>query len=114
MRDVELMIKSLEEMANRPGGLILVARTLGMSETQQTRIHNIDLLTDAGLAVWVTDSGVRITNDGYDFLNAVNQDRPRYVGMVKELLAQGKSLLAATSNVISIVNGLGAAGSPAV
>ena len=112
MRDVELMVKSLEEMANQSRGLILVPRTLGMSKAHQMKLHNIDLLTDVGLAVWVSDSGVRITNDGYDFLNAVNQDRSKYVALVKDFLDQGKTLLGAVSNVVSIVNGLSAAANP--
>ena len=107
MRDVELMIRSLEEMADQSGGLILVPRTLSMSEAQQMKLHNIDLLTDAGLAVWMTDSGVRISNDGYDFLNAVSQDRQRYVDRAKELLDQGKSLFAVVANIVSVVNSLG-------
>ena len=106
MRDVELMIRSLEEMAGKSDGLILAPRALSMSEAQRMRLHNIDLLTDTGLAVWVSDSGVRITNDGYDFLNAVNQDRPRYVDMAKELLGQGKSMFAVAANIIAVVNGL--------
>ena len=114
MLDFESMIKSLEEMANQPNGMISIPKTLGMSVSQQNKLHNIELLTDAGLAVWVNDTRVRITLEGHTVLAAVNQDRPRYVDMVKELIGKGKPLLAATSNVISIVNGISATGGAAV
>ena len=106
MRDINQMIDLLEEMDNDPGGFILVRNTLNMSSAQRKRYHHAELLTDAGLALQKSDSGFRITNGGYDFLNAVKQDRPKYIAKAKELLEQGKSLLDVVAQVISIVNGL--------
>ena len=106
MRDIDEMIDLLDDMASDPGGLILLIRSLGMSPSEQKRLHNADLLEDAGLATWVSDSGIRITNDGYDFLNAVKRDRPTYTDRAKKLLEQGKSLLSVASNIIAVVNAL--------
>ena len=107
MRNFEQMFKLLEDMADEPGGLIIVRKHLGMSSEERAEAHSVQLLTDAGLAIWESDSGVRITNQGYNFLNAVKQDRPKYIAKAKELLGQGKSLLAVAAKVVSIVNGLG-------
>lgn len=106
MRDINQMIELLEEMASNPNGQILLMKTLGMSSFQQERIHNADLLEDAGLATWISDSSIRITNTGYDFLNAVKQDRPTYIDKAKKLLEQGKSLFSVVSNIIAMVNAL--------
>ena len=106
MRDPEVMIEILEEMGDKPDGLILLPRTLDMSAARRTRLHHVDLLTDAGLAYQVSDSGYRITNQGYDFLNAVKQDKPRYTDVFKDLLSQGKPVLDAASQVVSIVSGV--------
>ena len=106
MRDIVLMVDLLEDMAAKPDGYILLVKHLGMSERERKRHHNAELLSDAGLATWKSDSAVRITNDGYDFLNAVNQDPPKYTARAKELLGQGKTLLAVAKDIISIVNAI--------
>ncbi len=106
MRDIDQMIDLLDEMASEPGGLILLVRTFDMSEAEEQRIHNADLLQDTGLALWVSASGIRITNDGYDFLNAVKRDRPTYVNRARKLLEEGKSLLSVVANVIAVVDAL--------
>ena len=46
----------------------------------------------------------RITNDGYNFLAAVKQDRPKYTEIFKNLLDQGKSLLNASNQIVTLVN----------
>ena len=104
MRDMELMLELLEEMDKDAGGSIMLVQTLGMSEEKRHRRHQADLLDDAGLAVWESDSMIRITNHGYDFLGAVNQDRPTYVARCKELLVQGKTLAEVAAAIITIVS----------
>ena len=100
------MIELLEEMGNVIDGQILIVRTMGMSEQKRERHHHAELLSDAGLATWKSDSMIRITNHGYDFLNAINQDPPTYTAKCKELLGQGKTLLDVANTVISIVTAL--------
>ena len=106
MRNIDLMIELLEEMSNCAGGQILLVRPLGMSDQDFERYHQAELLGDAGLAVWKSDSAIRITNSGYDFLNAINQDCPQYLATCKELLGKGKALLNVANHIISIVNSL--------
>ena len=104
MRNVDLMIELLEEMGNAVDGQIMMVQTMGMSETTRARRHHAELLSDAGLAIWQSDSMIRITNSGYEFLNAINQDPPKYISKCKELLGQGKQLLEVANTVMSIVN----------
>jgi len=72
MRDPELMLALLKEMSEDAGGYLTVARTLGMSPDERKYYHHVELLVDAGHAVWTSPRAdiARITNDGYDFLNA--------------------------------------------
>ena len=106
MRNVDLMIELLEEMSKSPDGQILLVRTFGMSDQDLERFHQAELLNDAGLAFRISDSAIRITNSGYDFLNAINQDRSRYIAKCDELLGKGKALLKVANDVIAIVNNL--------
>ncbi|MDE0307015.1 MAG: hypothetical protein OXI87_19360 [Albidovulum sp.] len=106
MRDIDLMVELLERMNSKPDGQILLLRHFNMSEEESKKYHNAELLSDAGLAIWKSDSAIRISNDGYDFLNAVKQEHPKYIDKAKELLGQGKTLLAVAKDIISIVNAL--------
>ena len=103
MRNADFMIEILNEMNNTVDGQILFVQTLGMSEIEREHRHHAELLDDAGLATWKSESMLRITNKGYDFLNAIGQDK-RYIESFKTLLAQGKSLLEVANKIISIVN----------
>ena len=93
MRDIDQIIKPLEDMADDPGGMILIRKYIGMSPEERTRVHSVELLTDAGLALRVSDGSFPITNAGYDFLNAVRQDRPRYMPRLRSFLAKGNPYL---------------------
>lgn len=104
VRDPELMIEILEEIAEKPEGYILEVATLGMSPTQSAKLHHLRLLADAGLVHQMNDHAHRITNDGYDFLGALEQDRPKYTEVFKNLLDQGKSLLNASNQIVTLVN----------
>lgn len=75
MRDPELMIGLLKEMAEDSYGHVMITKTLGMSEDKLHRIHQLELLVDAGLAEWRSDSMARIMNSGYDLIAAVDQAR---------------------------------------
>ena len=51
----------------------MIVQHMGMSDDELDRMHNIEILSDAGHAHWISDSMVRITNEGYDFLQAIQQ-----------------------------------------
>ena len=76
MRDPELLITLLSRMSADPGGKIEVERYFGRTGRQEIDLHHILLLVDCGYAKWTStrQEEVRITNDGYDFLNAVGQN----------------------------------------
>ena len=88
MRDPDLMLNLLREMAESASGRMLVVQHFGMSDDEQKRVHHIEILSDAGHVDWISDSMVRVTNDGYDFLNAVEQ-RPDLKATFIERLEQG-------------------------
>ena len=102
MRDPELLITLLREMADRPDGRIVMAVTLGMSEEEQRRKLHIELLADAGLVEWYdTKKFPRITSAGFDFIEAINKRkgaRERFL----EVLDTGAPLLSAVSAVASL------------
>ncbi len=104
MRNIGTMIELLEEMSNAVDGQLVMVQTMGMSETERAHNHHAELLIDTGLATWQSDSMIRITNSGYDFLNAINQDPPKYISKCKELIGQGKELLEVVKTVMSIAN----------
>ena len=72
MRDPELMLSLLQEMSEDNMGQLIVPMRIGMGVLEQRRHHHVALLVDAGHAAWTGDqySVARITNAGYDFLNA--------------------------------------------
>ena len=82
MRDPEVMLSLLREMAGNDGGWIVAPAQAHMgisSEDAQRRYHHAELLVDAGHAQWNDQKVVaRITNAGYDFIDAVEkQERVR-------------------------------------
>lgn len=105
MRDPELMIELLEEMSKEQSGSLFVIRHHGMSEIEEARFHHVELLCDVGLAQQKSDSSFRITNTGYDFLGAINQDRPITFSKFKKLLQEGIELAESVRRVIDFVNG---------
>ena len=100
MRDADLMLEILKELKDSPSGQSPFLKTMDMD---LERYHHAELLCDSGLATWRSDSFLRITNQGYDFINAINQDK-KHVESFKNLLSQGKSLLDVVHKIISIVN----------
>ena len=75
MRDGELLPALLREMAASQDGRSELVKTLGMGEEEQRRCHHMELLADAGLAEWDGRKFPRITNAGYDFIEAVTRTK---------------------------------------
>lgn len=71
MRDKEMMIALLTEMAEDSEGRILIFEA-------DERFHQAELLEDAGLARWKHKAVLRITNRGYELHNALDQIRPTW------------------------------------
>ena len=67
MRKPELMLELLEEMSKDESGRLHILRRF-----DRERHHHVELLVDAGHAEWLAEeqTTARITNAGYDFLNA--------------------------------------------
>lgn len=105
MRDPNLMLALLKEMAeaeDESGSIIVPLFTAGSDKETARRRHHAELLTDEGLALWDSDPIVRITNRGYDFLNAIDQG-PRYRKRFVELIQGGTKIATAVKTVIELV-----------
>ena len=78
MRDPELMLDLLRRMERDTAGRIEVMPcVLRMIDLDKQLRHHVELLVDAGHARWEPpsyDQVARITNEGYDFLGAVEQN----------------------------------------
>ena len=92
MRDPELLISLLKQMSESDMGWIPLDKHYGMDSEEQKRYHHIQILMDAEFAVQVGDHA-RITNSGYDFLNASKVQKFR--NKLKELTDEGMSFSAA-------------------
>ena len=109
MRDPELMLSLLEEMS-KSGGTLLIP-PLRHAEYRQYR-HHVDLLVDAGHAMWMSErrESARITNAGYDFLNAASnpkngeQARTKFVDLFNDGATYARAAQAA---VEFVAKGLG-------
>ena len=118
MRDPELMRDLLEEMANEIDGEILVPRMEG--DEARRRHHHADLLADCGHAEWITlDSGgdpsmLRITNAGYDFLQAIQHetDGPKRWNQVLAWVREGVAWSDAAARLVDSLKGLMSEGHP--
>ena len=97
MRAPEMMIALLKEMESTPDGQPIIGPvTFGMSIEDRKRRHQVDLLEDEGLALWQSESFVRITSDGYEALRAL-RERPEYLEMVIDWVKKGKTIAEAIS-----------------
>lgn len=106
MRDPELLISILEEMAQQPDGRLKMAVTLGRNEEMQRRIFHIELLRDAKLVEWGNVKGFpRITNQGCDFIEAIRKKKGAKE-KVFEMLDKGESLLNTAKVIIDVVGSL--------
>ena len=100
MRDPELMIDILREFAAKNGGRDVVDMS-----TDMDKYHHIELLEDAGHMTWVSEYLVRITNDGYDFLNAIDSQQEAMSGYL-DAFAKGVDYLRAAEIAIEIASKL--------
>lgn len=89
MKEPQMFMDLLNEASERPDGSLLCVRTFGMSAEKQNRRHHVELLVDAGHMTWVTGKKdmVRITNAGYDFLNACESNADAKATFVEKVKA---------------------------
>ena len=103
MRDPELMLSLLKEMSDEAMGQLIVPMMMGMTEEDERQRHHVELLIDAGHARWVGDEqqAARITNAGYDFLNAASNPKSgegakrRFIELFDGGVAYGRAAQAA-------------------
>lgn len=81
---------------------MMLVKTMGMDEEDQQRCHHMELLADAGLAEWDGSKLPRITNSGYDFIEAADKNS-RVMETFKEKLRDGVPLLQAVSAALSLM-----------
>ena len=106
MRDPDMMIAILSEMKDQPDGRLLIGPPVfAMSEHTRKRRHHVELLDDAGLACWESKAIVRITNEGYDFMNALQQG-PSYRKIFMDAIGKGKTIVDAVNAVVTAVRDL--------
>ena len=90
MRDPELMLSLLREMAAQPDGRRAVYVALNMGEEARREVHHLEILTDAGHVEWSEPRKLpRITNAGYDFIEAADKNEQC---MAKFLYLLGKGI----------------------
>lgn len=103
MRNSELLIDLLRQMAEEPDGTIIFPLTMGMSDQDLAKHHHLELLADSGHAERKSAGDLfRITNDGYDFLNAVENNEPAKSKFL-ELSSKGMPYLAAVTQVLALI-----------
>ena len=109
MRDTNLMISILREMAsedNRDPGRILVVETLDASKDELKRQLHVNLLVDAGHAKWESEQLVRITNEGFDFLNGID-NQPKAKALFDEAMSKGIRYVDAAAKVVGFLKNMG-------
>ena len=105
MRDPELMVSLLRQMASDNYGRLTMPASFGMSAEVQRRCHHLELLIDAGRAEWTgpQETIVRITNAGYDFINAVDQGE-EFISRFLELVNKGIRVGEAMDTIVELVS----------
>ncbi|MHA6325019.1 DUF2513 domain-containing protein [Roseivivax sp. CAU 1753] len=73
-RDQELLRSLLFEFEANEDWLLIVADTLGSNTQDRVKSGHVRLLVDAGFVAPVANSTYRLTNDGYDYLDAIRSD----------------------------------------
>ena len=80
MRDPDILVGLLREMELSPNGRLPSTSFLGFSSLRiiehqdPERFHHVEILLDLGYAEKDGQDMVRITNSGYDFLDAVRKN----------------------------------------
>ena len=112
MRDPELMLSLLEEMSKSDEGTIVAFKPGdGHSGEAHRRHHHADLLVDAGHAEWMGDARTvaRITNSGYDFLNATTNSKngekakSKYVDLFNQGVPYARAAQSAVDFIAKVV-----------
>ena len=107
MRDPELMITLLRKIADTPNGRVIVRNLRFEIELDfGVVLHQLELLIDAGHATRASPYEARITNDGYDFLNAIDAD-PKYWEKFLEYFNSGMQYAEAAMHVVEFVKTAG-------
>jgi len=75
-RDIDYFRELISEFVDSEESSFSTHRTMGMSQNDERRNYHIDLLSDAGLIVFLSEDGdtFRVTNDGQDFVDAIRND----------------------------------------
>ena len=73
-RNDDLLRQLLFEYEEQDDWLIPQYSTWGMSEEERERLGHVHLLCDAGFVTKVGKHTYRLSNDGYDYLDAIRSD----------------------------------------
>lgn len=73
-RDPDLFREMLFEFEQQEDWLIAMPRSMGMSKEERVKVGHVELLCDAGFVAVVGSGTYRLTNDGYDYLDAIRSD----------------------------------------
>ena len=103
MRDPKQSLSLLRRMAAETDGRLKFTRTMGMDEKKQREAHHLELLADAGLVEWWGDKFPRITNNGYDFIEAVDKN-PESMEVFLEKIGRGIPLAQAIIAALKILS----------
>ena len=77
MREPDLILELLRETAQTPDGRLPFTPTMGMDEKEVQIMHHLEILSDSGHVDWSSRRQFpRITNAGYDFIEAVDKNPP--------------------------------------
>ena len=99
------MMSLLRDMASDSYGRMTMPASFGMSAEEQKRRHHLELLIDAGRAEWTgaQESIARITNAGYDFINAVDQGE-EFISRFLNLVSKGIKVGQAMDTIVELVS----------
>ena len=109
MRDPELLVQLLKELSEESTGQRIVRRYLAMKTEESVRLHHYDLLVDAGHAEWKSESCIRITATGYDFVEALGSEKTgeqafrKYLERMKDGVGYAKAAADAVKLVAEVV-----------
>jgi len=73
-RDDDLLRGLLFEFEAEDDWLLILPQTLNMSQDDRVKIGHVNLLCDAGYVTQVGKGTYRLTNQGYDFLDAIRDE----------------------------------------
>lgn len=73
-RNDDLLRQLLLEFEDQADWLIMVKNAMGMSQEERDKIGHIQLLCDVGFVSQVGNGTYRLTNSGFDYLDAIRSD----------------------------------------